>query len=269
MTSAASPATLNLKAVQAGLRTRWLGRELTYKRCTTTTMDDGRKAVLSGASTGTLILAEEQRAGRGTKGRAWVSPPGENLHATVVLRPTAAKLQRLSMLTAVAIANAVEQLYGLFPRIKWPNDLQIDGKKFAGILIEAEWEGSRPTYALLGIGVDVNFDPSPYAQELAQPVTSLAIERGRVVLREPLLSALCNALERAYDGAESDTLFKGWYSRLDSLGRSLRLQTNHGLIEGLAEGVGKDGALLLRVEPGTLLRVTAAEVIDYAPATSS
>ena len=232
-------------------------------------MDDGRKAVLSGASTGTLILAEEQRAGRGTKGRTWVSPPGENLYATAILRPTAAKLQRLSMLTAVAIATAVEQLYGLFPRIKWPNDLQIDGKKFAGILIEAEWEGARPAYALLGIGVDVNFDPAPYAQELTQPVTSLAIERGRAVLREPLLSALCNALERAYDGAESDTLFKGWYSRLDSLGCSLRLQTSHGLIEGLVEDVGKDGALLLRVEPGTLLRVTAAEVIDSAPATSS
>ena len=269
MTPAASPPILNLKAVQAGLRTRWLGRELAYKRCTTSTMDEGRKAALSGAPSGTLILAEEQRAGRGTKGRAWVSPPGENLHITVVLRPTAAKLQRLSMLTPVAIANAVEQLYGFFPRIKWPNDLQLDGKKFAGILIEAEWEGVHPTFVLLGIGLDVNFDPAPYSQELAQPVTSLAIERGRPVLREPLLSALCNALERAYDGAESDTLFRGWCSRLDSLGRLLRLQTNHGLIEGIAEGVEADGTLLLRVEPETLLRVTAAEVIEQTPAASS
>ena len=259
-----NPPTLNVKAVQAGLRTRSLGQELIYKRRTTSTMDEARKAALRGAAAGTVLLAEEQTAGRGTKGRGWVSPPGQNLHFTVILRPNAEKLRRLSMVTSVAIASAIEQLHGLFPRIKWPNDLQIDGKKFAGILIEAEWEGARPAFALVGVGLDVNFDPAPYAGELTQAVTSLAIERGRDVLREPLLSAVCNGLERAYDGAESEALFEGWRARLDSLGRKLTVATSHGPVEGFAEGVDGDGTLLLRVETGDLLQITAAEVIEQS-----
>lgn len=262
MTTAAPPPTLNLKAVQAGLRTRWLGRELVYKRRTTSTMDEARKAALQGAAAGTIVLAEEQSAGRGTKGRDWVSPPGQNLYCTVVLRPNPEKLKRLSMVTAVAIANAVEQIHGLFPRIKWPNDLQFDGKKFAGILIEAEWERARPAFALVGMGLDVNFDPEAYAGELTKPATSLAIQRGRHVLREPLLAAVCNALERSYEGAESEALFNGWRARLDSLGRSLTVATSHGPVEGFAEDVEEDGTLLLRVETGDLLQVTAAEVIE-------
>jgi len=130
--------------VEEGLRTGWVGRSLRIRRRTPSTMDDARAAAEAGEAAGFVAVAEEQTAGRGTRGRSWVSPAGLNLYFTILVRPEAAVLARLSMLTPVALANAVEQVVGLYPRIKWPNDLHLHGRKFAGILIEAEWEGGAP-----------------------------------------------------------------------------------------------------------------------------
>ena len=254
-------ATLDVKAMRARLRTRVIARRFIYRERTGSTMDDAREAALAGAAAGTAIFAEEQSAGRGTHGRGWVSPPGQNIYCTIVLRPTAQKARRLSMVTPVGIANAVEQILGLFPRIKWPNDLRLSGKKFAGILIETEWSGSRPLYALVGVGINVNFDPAAYGAAIAQPATSLALERGRPIQREPLLAATFSAFERAYESAESDALFDGWRARLETLGRSIAVRTSTGALEGVAEAVAEDGSLLVRRADGVLVPLSAAEVM--------
>ena len=241
-------------------------------------MDDARALAVQDAPSGVVVFAEEQTAGRGTHGRSWVSPAGQNLYFTILLRPSVVQLQRLSLITPVAIANAVEQVLGLYPRIKWPNDLHLKGKKFAGILIEGEWSGGSPAFALVGVGVNVNFDPAPHAAQLARPATSLAIEKGRPVPREPLLAAIFASFERAYEGAEHPALFRGWRARQELLGRAVALNTHpavsgpaspgtapkggivDGVIEGIAEDVGDDGALLLRLPSGELRRINAGEV---------
>ena len=252
---------LRRAAVEAHLRTHWVAREFHYRQRTTSTMDEARAAALRGAPAGAVFVAEEQTVGRGTHGRGWVSPAGQNLHFTILLRPLAAKLGRLAMVTPVAVANGVEQLTGIFPRIKWPNDLQLSGKKFAGILIEAEWEASKPLFALVGVGLNVNFDPTAYGAAIDQPATSLALERGRPLAREPLLAAVLNAFERAYEGAESEALFAGWRSRLQTLGRSVVVTTGDGRrYEGVAEEVGGDGALVVRLTDGTRMPFHAGEV---------
>ncbi len=244
---------------------RWLGREFVYKLRTGSTMDDARALAREGAAHGAVVFAEEQTAGRGTRGRSWVSPSGQNLYFTIVLRPSAAQLQRLSLITPVAIANAVEQTLGLYPRIKWPNDLQLKGKKFAGILIEGEWNGDRPAFALVGVGVNVNFDPAAHAQ-LDRPATSLAIEKGRPLPREPLLAAIFASFERAFDGAAHPAIFRGWRSRQALLGRpvtvsgSPAIREPGGVIQGTAEDVDEDGALLVRLPGGDLRRFHAGEV---------
>ena len=169
------------------------------------------------------------------------------------------------MITPVAIANAVEQTLGLYPRIKWPNDLQLKGKKFAGILIEGEWNGDRPVFALVGVGVNVNFDPAAYGQ-LDRPATSLAIEKGRPLPREPLLAAIFASFERAFDGAAHPAIFRGWRSRQALLGRpvtvsgSPAIREPGGVIQGTAEDVDEDGALLVRLPGGDLRRFHAGEV---------
>jgi len=245
---------------------RWLGRQLVYKIRTGSTMDDARALALQGAPSGVVVFAEEQTAGRGTRGRTWVSPAGQNLYFTILVRPSVLQLQRLSLIAPVAIANAVEQVFGLYPRIKWPNDLHLKGKKFVGILIESEWHGDQPAFALVGIGVNVNFDPAPYAAQIDRPATSLAIEQGRPIAREPLLATIFASFERAYEGASHPALFRGWRLRQEILGRPVTLTGSPairdpgGVIHGTAEDVDQDGALLVRLPSGELRRFHAGEV---------
>ena len=255
-------ARLRRRQVEDGLRTRRLGRNFIYRIRTASTMDDARAAALDGAPHGTVVFAEEQSAGRGRMaGRTWTSPAAQNLLFTALLRPDAGTLARLSLAAPVAVANAVEQMLGLFPRIKWPNDLHLRGKKFTGILIEAEWDGSRPAFALVGIGINVNFDPADHAVQIDRPATSLALERGRLVRREPLLAAVLNAFERTIDAATTDTVFRGWRMRLETLGRPLTLTNADGQeFQGLAEDVTFDGGLVVRLADGTLRTFAAAEV---------
>ncbi len=253
---------LSRAAVQRDLRTRWVGRKLIYRQRTTSTMDDAREAAHRGMPDGTVIVAEEQTAGRGRKrGRRWVSPPGQNLYFTILLRPDLERARRMSIVMPVAIANAVEQMVGVYPRIKWPNDLRLRGRKFVGILTEAEWKGGSPDHVLSAAGVNVNFDPAAHSEDIEQAATSLALERGRPLEREAVLSAILNSFERAYEGALSDALFEGWRNRSETLGRNVSVTLDSGsTIEGVAEDVDADGALLVRTADGELHALHAGEV---------
>lgn len=188
---------LRADAVAAALRTREIGRSLRCLRVTDSTMLDARRLAEQGCPHGTVVAADEQTAGRGTKGRSWVSPPGQSIHATLVVRPSAEQMKRLSIVAPVAVAQAVEETTNLSPRIKWPNDVEFDRRKFGGILIEGEWRADGPAWALVGIGVNVNFDPAPHAAQIDRPATSLMLELGRELPREPVLAALLNAFEAA------------------------------------------------------------------------
>ena len=253
---------LRQKLVEQDLRTRWVGRGLIYKRRTTSTMDDARKAAQAGAPHGTVVVAEEQTAGRGRlRDRRWVAPPYQNLYFTIVVRPDLERVQRLSIVTPVAVANGVEQIVGLYPRIKWPNDLRFSGKKFVGILIEGEWSAGKPEFALVGVGINVNFDPATHGTEIAQPATSLALVRGRPIAREPVFAAVLSAFERAYDGATNPVLFEGWRNRSETLGRRVSVSFDDGrTLYGVAEDVAADGALLVRDDHDQLHELHAGEV---------
>ena len=248
--------------VAAALRTRAIGREFHYLRVTDSTMVDARRLAEQGCAHGAVAVADEQTAGRGTKGRSWVSPAGRNIHATLVVRPDAEQMKRLSIVTPVAVAEAVERTTGLSPRIKWPNDVEIEGRKLAGILIEGEWRADGPAWALVGIGVNVNFDPAPHAAEIERPATSLMLELGREASREAVLAALLNAFEEAYDAAASERVFEAWCRRLDTLGREVAIIGPGGqpLVEGRAEDATRDGALIVRDGAGAAHTVMAGEV---------
>jgi BirA family biotin operon repressor/biotin-[acetyl-CoA-carboxylase] ligase len=253
---------LDRDAFRADLRTRHVGRELIYKLSTTSTMDDARAAAEQGAPHGAVVVAEAQTAGRGRKqGRTWTSPAQLGLTFTIVVRPDAERAQRLSIVTAVAVANAVEQVAGLYPRIKWPNDLRIKGRKFVGILIEGEWQAKTPRFALVGVGINVNFDPGAHAAEIEQAATSLSLERGKPLRREAVLAAVLNSFERAYDGALTEHLFDGWRSRSETIGREVSVHHDSGqIVSGIAEDVAADGGLMVRDAEGILHTFHAGEV---------
>src|SRR6266540_3172458 len=214
---------LNRAAVEQRLVTRFVGRRLLYFTSTTSTMDVARAEAEAGAPEGTVVFAEEQTRGRGRFDRAWVSPAGKNLYLTVVMRPRLDRLRSLGIVAPLAVALAVEDSTGLAPRIKWPNDVLIDGRKLSGILIESEISGSAVKWALVGPGINVNFDIEQ-SPEIAPIATSVKRELGREISREELLAAFLNNFEALYEAAlQGDTVFQEWRNRLDTLGREVRV----------------------------------------------
>jgi BirA family biotin operon repressor/biotin-[acetyl-CoA-carboxylase] ligase len=241
------------------LRTRELGRNLIFEPVAGSTMDLARDAADHGAVEGTVALADEQTAGRGRMGRSWVTPPAANLTFTVVLRPPAAVVRQLAMIAPLAIAAACEET-GAQVAIKWPNDVQCGGRKLAGILIETESGDDGAATVLPGIGLNVNFDPGVH-DEIRDIATSLAVELGRPVEREPLLASLLLHFERLYDDAKSGgSPLNAWRARLVTLGQPVRATMPDGVVEGVAEDVDESGALLVRTPDDRLVTVEAGDV---------
>ena len=237
---------LNIDLVRSLLTTTEVGQNLHYLVQTTSTMDDARRLAEDGAPHGTVVVADEQTAGRGTKGRIWVSPPGQSIHTTLVVRPTIEQLKRLSIVSPVATTDAVRETTPLQPTIKWPNDIQMENRKMGGILIEADWGAGQPHYALVGIGLNVNFDPAPWASLIDRPATSLMIELDAQQEREPVFAALLNAFERRFNQAESQELHETWISRLNTLYKEVTVTLTTGeAVLGTAIGVDEAGALIL------------------------
>jgi BirA family biotin operon repressor/biotin-[acetyl-CoA-carboxylase] ligase len=250
---------LNLAAVEDRLTTRILGRHSLYFTSTGSTMDVARAEAEGGAPDGTVVLAEEQTKGRGRFARAWVSPAGQNLYMTLIVRPPISRLRSLSIISPLAVALAVEDVTGLAPRIKWPNDVLIKGRKFSGILIESESRGEKVDYALVGPGINVNFDVKQ-VPEIADIATSVKYELGREVSREELLAAFLNHFEALYENADREAVFGQWRSRLDTIGREVRVTFRDQVYEGLAEDVDRDGNLILAQSGGSRRTIEAGEV---------
>lgn len=247
---------LDVDRLSSGLPRGW---RLDYRLSVSSTMDLARAAAAAGVQEGLVVLAEEQIAGRGRLGRAWRSMPGANLAFTVVLRPDLVLLRRLAMVGPLAVVYGAAAA-GVEAWIKWPNDVQIAGRKCAGVLIDTEMDGVRPLFALMGIGLNVNHDPSA-APELADIATSLAAHTGRHIDREAVLltvldavSGLCAAVRRGED------VRAPWRERLVTLGQRISVRGGPTVEHGVAEDVDEDGSLLLRRDDGTVVALTAGEV---------
>ena len=251
---------LDLDKLQSLLRTEFVGRHVSYHETVGTTMEVAAREAEAGAPEGTVVIAEEQTAGRGRMGRSWVSPPGVNLYFTIVLRPTLAHLRHLPVITPLAVCLAIEETTQLVPRIKWPNDVLIDGKKVCGILPESELADDEVLYALVGPGINVNLDASAH-EEIRDIATSLAEQAGHEVSREAVLAATLNHFEALYEAARrGEVVSTGWKQRLDTLGKAVRVLTAAGIEEGVAVDADADGALILRLDDGSHVRVDAGEV---------
>jgi BirA family biotin operon repressor/biotin-[acetyl-CoA-carboxylase] ligase len=204
-------------------------------------------------------MAEEQLSGRGRFGRAWVSPSGKNLYFTLIMRPPLHQLRSLSIIAPLAVALAVEKCTGISARIKWPNDVLINGRKLSGILIETELSEQSVKYALVGIGVNVNFDVE--VSEVADIATSVKRELGHETSREELLAALLNQFEVLYEkAARGREVLREWRSRLATLGCEIKVTFGGHVEDGLAEDVDADGNLILLRADGSRVAIEAGEV---------
>ena len=251
---------LDVKSVERRLTTSFVGRRLLYFSSVLSTQDEARREAEGGAPEGTVVVAEEQTAGRGRLGRSWVSPLGTNLYLTLILRPSLARLRSLSIVAPLAAAQAVEERTGLSSQIKWPNDLLLNDRKVAGVLIDTGFSGQTPNYSLVGIGLNVNLEVDA-VPEIAAIATSLRQELGRDIPREELLAALLNRFEALYLEAEhGGAVHAAWRSRLQTLGRQVRVTWGGQVEEGLAEDVDEQGSLILRRPDGSRVTIAAGEV---------
>lgn len=228
---------------------------------TDSTQEVARELARAGAPEGTLVITEHQREGRGRGGRVWIDQAGQNLLFSLVLRPQLApgRVPPLALVAAVAVADAVERAAGAEPRIKWPNDLLLGGRKFCGLLAEAASDGATVERVILGVGVNVNQRDFP--AELAGHATSIALELGRVVDRAALLGAVLEQLERWYDVylAHGFGPLKPEWSRRSGVSRSTIVC---GDVRGTVLGIDDAGALLVSTRGGRVRHLVAGEVTD-------
>lgn len=223
-------------------------------------MDETRRLAETGSEEGAVVIAEEQTAGRGRFNRAWVSPRGQNLSFSVLLRPTASQLPFMNMAATLAVSRTVADVAGLSPTIKWPNDVRVRGLKISGILIETAIEQTEVIHAVVGIGLNVNFDPSEH-KEIADISTSLFRETSRTHSRTTVLQRLLTHFDELYASVRAgNSLVPIWEQQLDTLGKSVHLTSHDTIVEGLAESVDDEGNLILRLADGSAFTAIAGEV---------
>lgn len=263
---------LSEERIRTALTTTVFGRNVVYLPTTGSTNDVAKALAAAGAPEGTLVVADEQTAGRGRMGRRWVAPPGTCLLLSLLFRPELppAQAPRLTMLCTLAAADAVKEVAGLQVALKWPNDLIVKSdvrspesqgwRKLAGVLTETGMVERRLDFVVVGIGLNVNVPPE-VLPALAPDATSILAEVRRPVDRVTLLVALLARVERRYAALRAgESPHMEWAARLATLGRQVTAVTPGGELVGLAEGVDEDGALLLRKADGTLHRLTTGDV---------
>ena len=227
-----------------------------------------------GAADRTVVVADQQLAGRGRLGRTWRAPAGTSLLASIIVRPRLpqALLATLSLATAVATAEALRRVARVDARLKWPNDVLVAGNKIAGILLEARTTGkgeagspgqSSPTTLVTIIGIGINLGQREFPSVLAANATSVALETGHAPSRESMLTVLLeefDAWRARLEGEGFGPIREGWRRLSDTLGRRVTIDT----VTGVAADLDSDGALLVDVG-GSLKRVLAGAITSSDP----
>jgi BirA family biotin operon repressor/biotin-[acetyl-CoA-carboxylase] ligase len=228
------------------------------------TNDAAKALARAGAPAGTVVTADAQTSGRGTKGRAWDSPPGLGLYASIVLQPPAEALALLPLAAGLAARAAVERSAGVEARLRWPNDLEWEGRKLGGILCESGFTGAVLDFSVVGIGINVGQAKDDFPAELRDRAVSLRMAAGRSVDVEAVLGALLPALDEwtARLAAEGGAAIAAAFSAqaVPAIGGGIVLDRGEGPFGARYEGIAPDGALLVSTDSGPR-RFLSAEII--------
>jgi BirA family biotin operon repressor/biotin-[acetyl-CoA-carboxylase] ligase len=232
-----------------------LADELHFYPSLGSTNDRAKELAQGGAQEGTLVVADEQTAGRGRAGRTWFSPPGAGLAFSVVLRPAASSPEEIGVWTALgalATRAALVRL-GTSPSIKWPNDVLLERGKVAGVLAEAVWEDDTVTSVVIGIGVNVRPESVPGPKTLDYPAVCVDSVVGRRVDRAELLADILGSLSRWHSRFRLDDVLSAWESALAFRGQVVHVEGGGRAWQGRLSGLGPRGELRLRLENGDSL----------------
>ncbi|MEM3616851.1 MAG: biotin--[acetyl-CoA-carboxylase] ligase [Candidatus Bathyarchaeia archaeon] len=256
---------IKVEKLQEGLKTRLVGKYVFFAHEVGSTNDWARELAELGAPEGTVAIAEIQTVGRGRLGRKWLSPKG-GLWFSIILKPKLKPPEtvKLVFLAGLAVAEAIRELYGLKAETKWPNDVLVDGRKVCGILSEMKTIGEKVDYAIIGIGVNANIDvEKDFPKELSETATSIQKALGRRIALEELFKALLEKVDNFYQifFKEGFTpILKEWKRYASFLGCAVEVSIDDERLEGIASDVDDSGALVLRLEDGSVKRVFVGEI---------
>lgn len=247
--------------VQTGLNTKIIGKKVIILDTATSTMDEAFKLGMENCPEGTVVCAESQSKGRGRLGRVWASPKNKGLYFSFVLRPNLPlnQLAQLTLMSAVALAEAIETISELKPSIKWPNDILIGKDKLAGILTELRAESDQVKFVVVGIGLNVNAT----LHQLPPGSSSLKVAAANNFDRAQVFQVILRSLEKWYLKVlrhEFAQVMEEWKKRSATLKKRIRITDPNGAIEGEAFDLDEDGALLIRKDNGVIVKKTAGDV---------
>lgn len=259
------PDTLEPSGLQPLLKTRMIGRNMVYRQSCASTQIIAHQLAQEGTPEGTVAITEEQTAGRGRMARVWDSAYGKGIWMSVILRPDVVpqKAPQFTLVAAVAMVRAIEEVTGLKPEIKWPNDILIKGKKCTGILTELQSDADGIQALIIGIGLNVNQEQTDFDKAIQDIATSLKIESGKHVSRQEMVRSILFYLEQytdLYIEQGFGILKVLWESYSSTIGSKVRARLPKETLEGIAEGITDDGVLQLRTADGKLHAIYSADI---------
>jgi len=244
------------------LGTQAIGQQIIYKDSVSSTMDEAFALGVAGAAHGTVVCAETQTKGRGRMGRQWVSPPGKGIYVSIILRPQVnlSEVAQLTLVSAVALCEALRNVAGVEAAIKWPNDILIDGKKVSGILTELNAEMDRIKFVVVGIGVNVN----TLSSQLPPEGTSLKVEAKKDISRVEVLREILRSLEKwvvIFEAHGFAEVRERWKELSWTLGKRVKFIEPSGEVIGTAIDLAPDGCLLLKKDSGEVIKRISGDAI--------
>lgn len=259
-----SPDVMSKAEIDSLVDTKWAGKNVIYYDETDSTNNRAKEAGNNKEPHGTLFVADMQMAGKGRRGRVWKSPSGSSIYMTILLYPdiSPVKAPQLTLIMAIAVAEGIREVTGLETKIKWPNDIVVNGKKICGILTEMSTEIDYINHVVIGIGINVNMESFP--EDIAKTATSLRIEAGKEFRRFELIAAIMEHFEKAYEAVceagSLEPIMEDYNRLLVNCGRRVRVLEPEHEYDALALGIDKTGELQVECEDGSRKSVFAGEV---------
>lgn len=247
--------------LQWGLKSSLIGRRILSYDVVRSTNDVAFDLAGKGLEEGTVVVSDGQTHGKGRLGRRWASPKGKGIYLSIILRPSLPPqgIAKLTLLASLSVARAVRSLTSLEPRIRWPNDILVNGKKLSGVLTEMSAEQDRLKFVIVGIGINVNS-----SHELLPPeATSIRLETGEKCPRVPLTQKIFEEFDRIYrdfKGGETAPWMEECRKSSSILGSYVRVEAPTPK-EGYALDLDEEGALVLRLDNGFTERLFAGDVV--------
>lgn len=260
-----SPDSLQAAKINQYLTSKRFGQSIHYEETCPSTQPIAHRLAQSGAPDGSIVVCEEQTAGKGRLARAWTSTQGKGIWMSVIIRPEIppTKAPQFTLVAAVAVTRAIEDIADVRAEIKWPNDLLINGKKCTGILTELQADMDRVHAIILGIGVNVNQLETDFPEEIQSIATSIQMVSGQPVDRAQLIARILHHLEIYTDlyithGFEPLKIL--WESYSCTLGKRIKASMINQQIEGLALGITNDGVLQVKTDDGQIHGIYSADI---------